>query len=57
MAIRPDVRIPSVNAGPKKFCMFGVKRKGTASFDAKIGAWFAIPSDKDIETSSTLKSR
>jgi len=43
MAIIPDVKTPSVKMGPKKFCIFGVKRKGTASFEANIGAWLATP--------------
>jgi hypothetical protein len=33
----PDVSIPSVKMGPTKCCIFGVKRKGTTSFVAKIG--------------------
>jgi hypothetical protein len=43
MAIMLVVKMPSRNIGPKKCCIFGVRRKGTASFEAKIGAWFATP--------------
>jgi hypothetical protein len=38
IAIKLDVRMPSVHIGPTKFCMLGVKRKGTASGEASIGA-------------------
>lgn len=43
MAMMPDVRIPSVKMGPKKFCRFGVRRKGTTSFVANIGSCCDIP--------------
>ena len=37
MAMMPDAKMPSVQMGPTKVCMFGVKRKGTTSLVAKTG--------------------
>lgn len=37
IAIIPDTRMPSVNIGPKKCCIFGVSRNGTTSFEAYTG--------------------
>ena len=38
MTMMPDVKTPSVKRGPMNLCIFGVNRKGTASFEAKTGA-------------------
>jgi hypothetical protein len=38
ITMMPVVNNPSVNTGPKNLCIFGVKRKGTASLDANTGA-------------------
>ena len=43
IAIIPGTRTPSVKTGPKKCCMFGVRRKGTTSLEMYIGgAWGAV---------------
>ena len=44
----PEVNMPSVKIGPTKFCIFGVKRKGTTSLVAKIGVWLEMP-DNPLE--------
>lgn len=38
ITMMPVANNPSVNTGPKNLCIFGVKRKGTASLDANTGA-------------------
>lgn len=43
IATIPDVKMPSVNIVPKKFYMFGVRRKGTTSLVAKTGLCLRIP--------------
>lgn len=48
MTMMPDVRIPSVKRGPRNLCMFGVNRKGTASFDAKTGACPETPGSSSL---------
>jgi len=38
IAIIPDDRSPSVKMGPRRCCMLGVRRNGTISLVANIGA-------------------
>ena len=44
----PEVRIPSVNIGPRKVCMFRVRRKGTTSLVAHTGRLLDIPGRSSV---------
>lgn len=46
MAIMLEVKTPSIQMGPTKFCIFGVKRKGTDSADASSGNAVCNPSSR-----------
>lgn len=46
MAIIPEVKTPSVQIGPTKFCILGVKRNGTVSAEASSGNAVCNPSQR-----------
>jgi hypothetical protein len=44
----PEVKMPSVNIGPRNVCMFMVKRNGTTSLVAKTGRLLDIPGRSSV---------
>jgi hypothetical protein len=50
IAIIPEVKIPSVNIGPKKFCILGVSRKGTTSVVANNGRFPDMPEETIVRS-------
>ena len=50
IAIIPDVKMPSVNIVPKKFCMLGVSRKGTTSVVANSGKFPEMPEETIVRS-------